>query len=514
LNIGLISLNFRSILDEKLNKDKLKMNLTRSFGSVSIWTAVSRVFGFVRDLIIATFLGAGRASDIFFAAWKIPNMFRNILGEGALQVSFVPMFLEKKKNERSATDFANMAISWLLAVSLGITIIAEIAMPLIMLVLAPGFSAEPGKLDSAIALGRVLFPYMILICCVGFLSGILNSKGKFALTASMPVVLNIFMIMGAMAAWKFNWSVAYGLSVAVIIAGVFQVALLWRRIQAKNFGLRLVRPRINADIKTLGRRIVPGIIGSGAYQINILIGTIIASLTPGAVSWLYYADRMVQLPFAIIGLAVGTVLLTSISTALADGDHIRVLAQQNKSIRHILFWTMPAFAGLVALAEPIIRVLFQRGEFTAFATQQTSVAIMILAFSLPAMSLAQVFSTTLYASKDTKTPVKISINSILIGTVISVAMFPLIGFLSVALGTVVSSWLRVILMGRVCYKRKMFAIQGRTVWAFVLYGGLAAAMFAALRFANIGGLIDLCVWIGAVGVGYLICAKLVQRKVR
>ncbi|MDR0449379.1 MAG: murein biosynthesis integral membrane protein MurJ [Rickettsiales bacterium] len=485
------------------------MSIRKHFLSVSAWTAASRVLGFVRDVLIAGILGAGRASDIFFAAFKIPNMFRSILGEGALQASFVPMFVERDKADKTgAADFASMAFSWLMAITLGITIVALIAMPLIMWILAPGFSAEPGKLEDAIYVGRLLFPYMILITSVAFLSGILNAANKFAMVAAMPALLNIFMIGGLLAAVKFGWQAAYALSFAILLSGAVQLWILWRRIRKGQFGLRLVRLKKSPDMKTLFKRMVPGIVGSGAYHINIMIGTIIASLTPGAVSWLYYADRLVQLPFAIIGLAIGTILLTSISKALADDNVAVAHVQQNRAILHILFWTLPAFAGLAALAGPIVKILFQRGEFTAFDTAQTASAIALLSTALPAMSLAQVFEKTFFAAKDTKTPVKISMQAILGGTAMAIILYPFMGFLSVALGTALSSWSRMLIMGRIAYRRGLFRLRAGTLGTAAVFALASAAMFAGLKSFEISDIFGLAAAIAVSGGVYLAAMKI------
>ncbi|MDR2685747.1 MAG: murein biosynthesis integral membrane protein MurJ [Rickettsiales bacterium] len=482
------------------------MSISKQFLSVSVWTAISRLLGFARDVLIASLMGAGRGADIFFAAFRIPNMLRNLFGEGALQASFVPMLVERKNN--SEVNFANMAFSWLMLIMLLITIAAVIAMPLIMLIIAPGFSAEPGKLAEAIDVGRLLFPYSLLICAVGFLSGVLNANHRFALAAAMPAFLNIFMIAGAVGAWHFGWAVAPALSIAVLLSGAFQIWILWSRIRSGNFGLRLVRPRGSTDMKTLGRRMLPGIVGSGAYHINVMISTILASLTPGAVSWLYYADRMIQLPFAVIGLAIGTVLLTAISKALAEGDKQLATQHQNNAITNILFWTLPAFAGLAALAEPITRILFQRGEFTAFDTAQTAGAILLLSFALPAMSLSQVFEKTLFADKNTKTPAKIGILSILGGTIAAIALYPVMGFLSVALATSLSAWARLFMLARAAHRRDLFHLDSCTILNGLVFMAAAAMMYFGLKMFEVPNLIQLGALIAVAGGAYLVGMKL------
>ena len=385
------------------------MKLGRNIFGVGAMTGISRIFGFVRDMLIARVLGAGRLSDIFLAAFKLPNLFRDLLGEGALSAIFIPMFADSKRDK----NFANNVFSWLVVVLLGITIVFEIFMPGVICILAPGFAADPGKMELTVVISRIMFWYVIFICVAAFLSAVLNAFSKFILAAFMPVMLNILLICALlMSAWFAPGTILYIMAGTVVLSGVIQCAILWGRIRSGNFGLRLIQPKWNGQIKSMLKRFGVSIVGSGFYQITIIVGTLVASFQAGAVSWLYYADRIVQLPFAMIGLAVGTVLMSSISNALAEKNMRSVYIQQNSSMRRSLMLIIPSVVGLFVLAEPIIKNLFQYGAWTAESTHAVAVAIMIQCLVLPAMLISQIYSKTLYASQDVKTPVKTSIVSL------------------------------------------------------------------------------------------------------
>ena len=423
------------------------MKLGKNIFGVGAMTGISRIFGFVRDMLIARFLGAGRMSDIFFAAFKLPNLFRDLLGEGALSAIFIPMYTDMKKDE----GFAKNVFSWLMVILLGITIIFEIFMPLIVWALAPGFSEDPGKMQLTVTVARIMFFYVIFICGAAFLSAVLNAHSRFLLAAFMPVMLNILLICALVASvWYGNQFIIYVMAGTVVLSGVLQFCILWHRIRQKQFGLRLVIPRWNNQIKNMFKRFGVSLVGSGFYQITIIVGTLVASWQSGAVSWLYYADRMVQLPFAMIGLAVGTVLISSISKALTEKNMRSVYLQQNSSMRRSMMLIMPCMVGLFVLAEPIIRILFQHGAWTADSTSAVALAIKIQCLVLPAMLISQIYSKTLYASQDVNTPVRTSVISLGVATVIYLVLFPIIGYLSIPVGVVASGYVKNYLLGRVC----------------------------------------------------------------
>ena len=484
------------------------MKLGKNIFGVGAMTGISRVFGFVRDMLIARFLGAGRMSDIFFAAFKLPNLFRDLLGEGALSAIFIPMYTDMKKDE----GFAKNVFSWLMVILLGITIVFEIFMPLVIWALAPGFSEDPGKMQLTVTVARIMFFYVIFICGAAFLSAVLNAHSRFILAAFMPVLLNIMLICAlAGSIWYGNQYIIYVMAGTVVLSGIIQFLTLWKRIRSKHFGLRLIVPHWNSQIKNMFKRFGVSLVGSGFYQITIIVGTLVASWQSGAVSWLYYSDRMVQLPFAMIGLAVGTVLISSISKALTDKNMRSVYLQQNSSMRRSMMLIMPCVVGLFVLAEPIIRILFQHGAWTAESTNAVALAIKIQCLVLPAMLISQIYSKTLYASQDVNTPVRTSVISLGVATVIYLVLFPVVGYLSIPVGVVISGYVKNYLLGRVCRKRQLVQTNKKTILSVCVFTFLSVAFGFLLSMMNIDNVWMLGIAICAFGILYLPIAFIIDR---
>ena len=486
------------------------MKLGKHIFGVSVMTGISRVFGFLRDLLIAHVFGAGRLSDVFLAAFKLPNLFRDLLGEGALSSIFIPMYTGKNKDE----NFAKNVFSWLMMILLGITLLFEIFMPLVVWILAPGFSDDPGKMQLTVVISRIMFWYVVFICASAFLSAILNAFSKFLLVAFMPVLLNV-MLIGALllAAWFAPETVLYIMAFTVVLSGIIQFVVLWARIRHRHFGLRLIRPRWTPAIKSMFKRLGISIIGNGFYQITIIVGTLVASFQSGAVSWLYYSDRMIQLPFALIGLAVGTVLISSMSNAMAEKNMRSVYLQQNSSMRQSMMLIMPCVVGLFVLAEPIIKYLFEYGAWTPESTHAVAMAIMIQVLVLPAMMISQIYSKTLYASQDVRTPVKTSITSLVAAAIIYVAAFPLVGYLAIPIGIVISGYLKNWLLRRACMRRNLIHTESRTRYAILAFSIVAVIMGAGLWFVPIPNIWILFVAIGGYAVLYLPIAYLIDKKI-
>lgn len=486
------------------------MKLGKHIFGVGAMTGISRIFGFIRDMLIARVLGAGRLSDIFLAAFKLPNLFRDLLGEGALSAIFIPMYTDLKKDD----DFAKNVFSWLMTVLLGITIIFEIMMPVIVWILAPGFAEDPGKMELTILIARIMFFYVIFVCGAAFLSAILNAFSKFLLAAFMPVLLNIMLICALLlAAFFSSGTILYIMAGTVVLSGIIQFGVLWERIRKKHFGLYLVKPKWTPGIKSLFKRLGISIVGNGFYQITIIIGTLVASFQNGAVSWLYYSDRIVQLPFAMIGLAVGTVLMSSISNALAEKNMRSVYIQQNSSMRRSMMLIMPCLVGLFVLAEPIIKFLFEYGAWTPQSTHAVAIAIMIQVFALPAMMISQIYSKTLYASQDVRTPVKTSMISLGVASIIYLAAFPFIGYLAIPVGVVISGYLKNYLLGRACKKRGLFRTEKRTIYAISAFSILSVILGFILWQVNINSIWVMFASIIGFAMIYLPTAYLIDRKI-
>lgn len=486
------------------------MRLGKHIFGVGVMTGISRLFGFLRDLMVAHVFGAGRLSDIFLASFKLPNLFRDLLGEGALSSIFIPMYTSKNKDE----NFARNVFSWLMVALLGITILFEIFMPLIVWILAPGFADEPGKIELTTTISRIMFWYVIFICGSAFLSAILNAFSRFMLVAFMPVLLNVMLICAMLlAAFFAPTTVLYIMAFTVVLSGVIQFAILWHRIRSKHFGLRLIVPRWTPAIKSMFKRLGISIVGNGFYQITIIVGTLVASFQSGAVSWLYYSDRMIQFPFALIGLSVGTVLMSSISNAMAEKNMRSVYIQQNSSMRQSMMLIVPCVVGLFVMAEPIIQYLFEYGAWTHESTHAVALAMMIQVFALPAMMISQIYSRTLYASQDVRTPVKTSIISLIVAIAIYLGAFHFVGYLAIPIGVVVSGYLKNYLLGRACRRRGLIHTERRTIYAIIAFIILAVAMGTVLWMVPVNSLFAMLFTIGGFAVIYLPLAYLINKKI-
>lgn len=486
------------------------MKLGKNIFGVGVMTGISRIFGFIRDMLIARFLGAGRLSDIFLAAFKLPNLFRDLLGEGALSAIFIPMYTDMKKEE----NFAKNVFSWLMVILLGLTIVFEIFMPLVIWALAPGFAEDPGKMQLTVTIARIMFFYVIFICGAAFLSAVLNAHSRFLLAAFMPVMLNIMLILALCASiWYGHGIILYVMAGTVVLSGIIQFFVLLSRIRRKHFGLRLIVPHWNSQIKSMFKRFCVSLVGSGFYQISIIVGTLVASFESGAVSWLYYSDRIVQLPFAMIGLAVGTVLMSSISNALADKNMRSVYIQQNSSMRRSMMLIVPCMIGLVVLAEPIIRFLFQYGAWTPESTHAVAMAIKIQCLVLPAMLISQIYSKTLYASQDVNTPVRTSIVSLGVASVMYLALFPVVGYLSIPIGIVISGYVKNYLLGHVCRKRSLIKPDKKTIFAILGFLVISGALGLALLAFEINSIFALGLAICGFGIIYLPLAYIFDRRI-
>ena len=471
------------------------MALYRAFATVGGLTMVSRVLGFIRDILIAAALGSGPVADAFFVAFRFPNLFRRLFGEGAFNAAFVPLFAKRLEGEgkSSAIVFAEQALSGLLFVLLVLSAICMVAMPWLMAVLAPGFISDPAKYDLSVLLTQIAFPYLLFMSLVALLSGVLNSMNRFTAAAAAPVLLNVILITAIAAAIWLGWSEKPGagiiLSVGVFLAGLAQLALLWLATRRAGVHLRLTRPRYTSDMKQLVNLGIPGLISGGITQINIVIGTIIASLQAGAVSYLYYADRLYQLPLGIVGVAIGVVLLPELSRRLRAGDQGAALHSMNRSLEFALLLTLPAAVALAVAALPIIQVLFERGAFQASDTQATAAALTAFALGLPAFVLIKVFQPGYFAREDTKTPMYYAAINVAVNVIGSIALFFLfrkIGYppyVGIALATSIAGWVNAILLWRGLHQDGLFKIDRQLSRNVPLIALVSALMGAALWFA-------------------------------
>jgi len=442
------------------------MKLFRSFATVGGMTMISRVLGFARDILIASVLGAGPVADAFFVAFRFPNLFRRLFAEGAFNAAFVPLFARRLagEGEGAARKFAEQALAVLLIALLVTTAVAEIAMPWLMYLIAPGFAVSPEKFDLAVLLTRIAFPYLLCVSLVALLSGVLNALDRFAVAAAAPILLNIVLIsvMLGVTWYAFGNTPQAGVALAwgVAVAGVLQLVVLVYWARHVGMGLKLRRPRMTEGVRRLIRLGIPGVIAGGITQINILVGTIIASVEDSAVSWLYYADRIYQLPLGIVGIAIGIVLLPDLSKRLRAGDGDGAAVSLNRSLEVSLLFTLPAAVALFVAPEPIIQVLFQRGAFGADDTLATAYALAAFAVGLPAFVMIKVFSPGFFAREDTKTPMIYAGISVVVNIIGSVALFFVIGHVGIAVATSLAGWTNAGLLGATLMRRGDFAADG------------------------------------------------------
>jgi putative peptidoglycan lipid II flippase len=467
-------------MEEKGRSENARV--VRAAGVVGIATMLSRVFGFIRDMVVAGFFGAGLTTDAFFVAFRIPNLLRRLLAEGSLTVSFVPVFTEylHNKTRQEALDLANITFTALSILLVLISLIGVLFSPVIVAVMAPGFVKTPSQFDLAVFLNRLMFPYILLISLVALCMGILNSLRHFAAPALSPVVLNISMILASLTLRGFFTEPILALAVGVMIGGVLQLAMQWPFLI--KLGVRL-KPDFrfrHPGVRRIGLLMLPAAFGAAIYQINIFIGTILASLLPtGSVSYLYYADRIVELPLGVFAIAVGTATLPSFSDQVARGkmdDFRRTLAF---SLRLILFITIPATVALIALRTPIISVLFQRGEFSPTATGLTAQALLCYTVGLWAFSVIRIIVSAFYSLQDTRTPMKAAIVALIVNGALSVAlMFPF-QHAGIALATSIASAVNVGMLW-VILKRRIGALLDSDFIRSIGKTALASLVMAAV----------------------------------
>ena len=464
------------------------MNLLRSAATVGGTTFLSRILGFVRDMMVASALGTGPIADAFFVAFRFPNMFRAIFAEGAFNSAFVPLFAKRLEGEgeASARRFAEEATSVLLAALLVLTIVVEIAMPGLMWLFAPGFGDDPQKHAWAVQFTRINFPYLLFITLTAVQSAILNSLGRFFPGAAAPVMLNVTMIAAIFFIVPLAANPGLALSWGVAAAGVVQ--FIWLAISCHRAGmsLHLRWPRLTPDVKRLVRLGVPGVISGGIGQVNLTIGTMIASLQAGAVSWLYYADRIYQFPLGIIGIAIGVVLLPDLSRRLRAGDDGGAHQSQNRAIEFAMLLTIPAAVALAVIPFDVIKVLFERGHFLRADTEATSLALLIYAIGLPAFVLNKVFSPAFYAREDTKTPLRFAAISIAVNIASSFALFQFFGYAGIAAGTSIAAWTNTIQLGVTLWRRGDFLPDAHLLQRLPLIllasAGMGAVLYAGAQF--------------------------------
>ncbi len=467
------------------------MSLGRAVATVGGFTLLSRVVGFVRDIVLSAVLGSGAIADAFFVAFKLPNFFRRLFAEGAFSAAFVPLFSRElqEKGQAEALAFARQAHAALLLVLVPFSILLMIGMPWVLAALAPGLRDETATFAMAVEFGRIAFPYLLFISLASLYGGVLNSIDRFAHVAATPILLNLTLIGAVLGLTPFLPNSGYAASIGVAIAGLLQWAWLLVACAREDVHVALVRPRWTARVSRLVKLATPVAIGGGVQQISTMLDVVWASLLPvGTISALYYADRIAQLPLGVVGIAIGTALLPLLARQLRAGEAQSAMANQNRAVEFGLVLSLPAAVALVLLADPIIRVLFQRGQFGAEDTWRTAGALAAFSVGLPAFVLVKALTPGFFAREDTRTPLYIAVVAIVVNVALNVAFLygTSLAHVGIALATSLSGWLNAAMLGAMLYRRRHWVVDARLVsrgWRMaVATAGMAGALWLAHRF--------------------------------
>jgi putative peptidoglycan lipid II flippase len=433
-------------------------NLYKSSAVVGLWTLLSRVMGFLRDILLASILGSGPVADAFLLAFRIPNLFRKFFAEGAFSAAFIPLLTDKNENYgfKSGISFISNIASILLIIVIPLIILAEIFMPSIVCLIAPGFVGDIDRLELAIPYSRIIFPYLVFIIFTALFASALNTYGKFWSGAAAPVILNIFLILTLIASLYIERDTGIIISWAVLFAGLCQMMFLaWANFR-NGLSFSLSFPKIDGDVKIFFKKFLPGAIGSGVTQINLLVASIFASQIPGAISWLYYSDRVAQLPLGIIGIAIGTALLPNLARKISLGQDKEQNLMQEKAILLVMLFAFPSAVALFYLSELVIAVLFGYGAFIESDIIATAKALKIYALAIPAFMMIKVLSPNFFARKDTKTPVIIGAFCAFINIILTWYFMNNFGFTGIAISLCIAGYLNAVLLFIIIIKRSFY----------------------------------------------------------
>jgi putative peptidoglycan lipid II flippase len=461
------------------------MSLLRHGAIVGLYTGLSRVFGLVREILMSHVLGASLVADAFIVAFKFPNFFRRFFAEGAFNAAFVPQFAGTLAMEgpHKAQQLAQRVFFIMAFFLMAFVFFVEIFTPLLMPLIAPGFSSTVERLELATHFTRITFPYIFFISLCALCAGVLNSLNRYAAAASAPILLNVVMIAALLLYEYMHVSPGYALAWSVFVAGIMQ--FIWMLWACKRLGMSFfIKPTFQCDEKVnrVFRLMIPGALGAGVMQINILIDMVLASFLPiGSMSYLYYADRLNQLPLSIFGIGMGTVLLPPLSKLWRQKDEVQALKTQNHALSLAMQFTMPAAVGLVCLSHILIDVIFGHGKFTTENVNQTAKALEAFALGLPAYVASKIFATSFFAQLDTKTPVKIAAVCVGVNLVLNLIFMQYWQHVGLALATSASAWLNMFLLGAM-FQRKG-ALHISTSLKILLFKILAAScvMFFVLK---------------------------------
>ncbi len=415
------------------------IRLMSGFFTVGVWTLLSRILGFVREVMILSLIGPGPMMDAFVAAFRLPNMFRRFFAEGAFNAAFVPMFSKRLEGEDGAAEFAQNAFSGLFFVVTLLTALGMIFMPGLVWLTAEGFSGD-GRFDITVGFGRIVFPYILFMSLSALFSGILNATGRFAVAAAAPVLLNIAVISALTFAAVTEGDAIHWLIWAIPLAGIAQLALTWHAAAQAGFSLRIKRPRWNTDMRDLVVIALPAALASGVMQINLVVGQLVASQYENAVSWLFAADRLYQLPLGVVGIAVGVVLLPDLSRRLRAGDDAGAKTALSRAAEISLALTIPSAVALMVIPLTLVSILFERGASGTDDSAAIATAVMIYGLGLPAFVLQKIVQPLYFAREDTRRPFYFAIIAMLINAGLAVGLAPVANWLAPAIAATVAGW--------------------------------------------------------------------------
>lgn len=462
-----------------------QIRLVSGIFTVGFWTLMSRIMGFVRDILISSYIGPGAVMDAFVVAFRLPNMFRRFFAEGAFNAAFVPMFSKKLEAGDDPEGFASAALSWLSLAVLALTGVALVFMPALIWATAEGFAGD-ARFDMATEFGRIVFPYIFFISLAALFSGVLNATGRFAAAAAAPVLLNIILSAAMLFAAHQGGSVALALVWSIPVAGMVQLALVY--VATRRAGLRIVPklPRPSPEMGRLLRIAVPAALAMGVVQINLVVGQLVASDYEKAVSWLYAADRLYQLPLGVVGIAVGIVLLPDLSRRLKAGDDAGAQNAYSRATELSLALTLPSAVALMVIPLPLVSVLFERGNFSGDDAAATALAVSIYGLGLPAFVLQKTLQPLFFAREDTKSPFRYALVAMLVNLALAFGLKPYIGWLAPAVAATLAAWIMVAQLGFGAQKfGEVTRLDGRfkrRVWRIALS---SAAMGAVLWASNL-----------------------------
>ena len=463
-----------------------RKNIAKAASIVSLSTLLSRIAGLVRDQVTAFFFGAGFMADAFFVAWRLPNLLRRLLAEGALTAAFVPVFTETltKKGAEASAKFFRSILTLMFLILLIITALGIIFAPQIVMLIAPGFTKNAGQFEQAVFLTRLLFPYILMMGLASLFMGALNSLGVFAAPALGPFVANLAMIGGSFFLSSYFNPPITGLALGALVGGILQLAIqlpyLMKAGKYIGFSFKFADPAVKKTLLLMA----PAALGAAVYQISVFINTLLASFLPaGSISWLYYADRLMQFPLGIFAVAISTAVLPALSRQNAEGDQAGFLDTARFSLGLSFFITIPAAAGLFALSEPLVEVLFQRGAFDATSVTATAQALSGYVLGLPALSGASMMARLFYSRSDTKTPTKVASFSLLTGAALAFLLMWQMAHVGLALASSLASLLNFIWLYLIFIKKENFPTRLllKEVGAYILWSILMVAFLWPLR---------------------------------